>query len=76
MQEVGIFYIGHLVYFTDIWYNLWPFGIIYGHLVYLLVIWYIFPRFGKYYREKAGNPGSEGSFYRGAPTGKFAPCLL
>jgi hypothetical protein len=35
------------------------FGIIYGHLVYLLVIWYIFPRFGKYYRERSGNPATE-----------------
>jgi hypothetical protein len=38
----------------------WPilqtFGIIYGHLIYLLVNWYIFSRFGKYYREKSGNP--------------------
>jgi hypothetical protein len=40
---------GRLVYFTDIGYNLWP-------LVYLMVIWYIFSRFGKYYREKSGNP--------------------
>jgi hypothetical protein len=23
----------------------------------LLVIWYIFSRFGKFYREKSGNPG-------------------
>jgi hypothetical protein len=23
-----------------------------------LVIWYILPRFGKYYRDKSGNPGS------------------
>jgi hypothetical protein len=34
MEEVGIFY-GHLVYFTDIWYNLWTFGM-------LLVNWFIF----------------------------------
>jgi hypothetical protein len=25
----------------------------------LLVIWYIFPCFGKYYREKSGNPAQE-----------------
>jgi hypothetical protein len=48
MEEVGIF-CGHLVYFADI-------CLIYVHLVYSLVIWYIFPRFGKYYREKSGNP--------------------
>jgi hypothetical protein len=50
MGEVGIFY-GHFVYFTDIWYNLWPFGEFVGYLVY-------FPRFGKNYREKSGNPGT------------------
>jgi hypothetical protein len=32
MENVGIFY-DHLVYYMAIWYNLWPFGIIYGHLV-------------------------------------------
>jgi hypothetical protein len=42
MEEVGTFY-GHLVYFPDISYN----------LVHLLLIWY---SFGKYYREKSGNP--------------------
>jgi hypothetical protein len=31
MEEVGIFY-AHLVYFTDIWYNLWPFDIFVGYL--------------------------------------------
>jgi hypothetical protein len=41
---------GHLVYFTAIWYSLWPFGI-------LGVIWYIFSRFGIFYLEKSGNPG-------------------
>jgi hypothetical protein len=25
----------------------------------LLFIWYIFPCFGKYYREKSGNPGGK-----------------
>jgi hypothetical protein len=42
-----------------IWYNLFPFGIIYVHLVYFVVIWYIFPRFGKLYQEKSGKPGVE-----------------
>jgi hypothetical protein len=32
MVNVGIFY-DHLEYFMAIWYNLWPFGIIYGRLV-------------------------------------------
>jgi hypothetical protein len=40
MANVGIFY-SHWVYFTSIWYDLWPFGIICGHLVYFVVIWYI-----------------------------------
>jgi hypothetical protein len=54
-EEVDKFY-GHLVsftvifvYFKAIWYNLWSFGI-------FVVFWYRFPRFGKYYREKSGNP--------------------
>jgi hypothetical protein len=33
MENVGIFY-DRLEYFTDIWYNLWPFCIARGHLVY------------------------------------------
>jgi hypothetical protein len=38
-----------MVYFTAIWYNLWPFGVILwpfgvilGRLVYFLVLWHIF----------------------------------
>jgi hypothetical protein len=34
MENVSIFY-DHLVYFTTIWHNLWPFGLVCGHLVYL-----------------------------------------
>jgi hypothetical protein len=30
-----------LVYFLDIWYILWTFGIFCGHLVYFVDIWYI-----------------------------------
>jgi hypothetical protein len=45
MEEVGLFY-GHLVYFSDI---LWPYGMFVGY----------FPRFGKYCREKSGNPGQK-----------------
>jgi hypothetical protein len=48
MENVDIFY-SPLVYFTAIWYILWPFGIIYGNLVY-------FSRFGMLYKEKSGNP--------------------
>jgi hypothetical protein len=32
MENVFIFY-DHLEYITAIWYNLWPFGIVFGHLV-------------------------------------------
>jgi hypothetical protein len=35
-----------LVYFMDIWYIFWPFGILYGYLVY----------FGILFQEKSGNP--------------------
>jgi hypothetical protein len=48
MEDVGTFY-DRLVYFTTIWYILWPFGIFYGHLVY-------FSHFGLLYYEKSGNP--------------------
>jgi ABC-type spermidine/putrescine transport system permease subunit II len=40
MEDVGIVY-GHLVYFTAIWYVLWPFRIFYGHLVYFSPFWYV-----------------------------------
>jgi hypothetical protein len=43
IEYVGIFY-GHLVYFTTLWYILWPFGIFYGHLVYISPLWYVLPR--------------------------------
>jgi hypothetical protein len=48
MEDVRTFY-GHLVYFTSIWYTLWPLGIFYGQLGY-------FSRFGMLYQEKSGNP--------------------
>jgi hypothetical protein len=38
-----------LVYFTDIWYILWTFGIFYGHLVYFMDIWYILSTFGIFF---------------------------
>jgi hypothetical protein len=40
-----------LVYFITIWSILLL-------LEYFVVIWYIFRRFGVFYREKSGNPGS------------------
>jgi hypothetical protein len=40
MENAGIFY-GHLVYFTAIWYILWPCGNV-------MVIWYIFFRFSAF----------------------------
>jgi hypothetical protein len=58
MKEVGKLYV-HLVYFTAVWFILWPLSIFYVWLV----IWYIlrpfgifFP-FGMLYLEKSGNPG-------------------
>jgi hypothetical protein len=45
-----IYWYGHLVYITAIWY------ILFDHLVYFVVIWYIFPHFGMLYKEKSGNP--------------------
>jgi hypothetical protein len=38
-------------YFTAIWYNLQPFGIVCGHLVYFLVLVCLD-------QEKSGNPGA------------------
>jgi hypothetical protein len=48
MENVVIFY-DHLEYFTAIWYNLWPFGIVCGNLVYFYVLICLD-------REKSGNP--------------------
>jgi hypothetical protein len=45
MEDVAIFY-GHLVYFTAIWYILWPFGLLYLNLVYFVAIWSTIPQFG------------------------------
>jgi hypothetical protein len=42
MADVGIFY-SCLVYFTAVWYMLWPFGLLFGYLVY-------FSRFGILYQ--------------------------
>jgi hypothetical protein len=41
MEDVGIF-LGHLVYFTALWF------LLYGHFV---VIWYVFTRFGMLCKE-------------------------
>jgi hypothetical protein len=56
MEDVVLLY-GILVYFSAIWYILWPFGIFYGYLVYFL-------RFGLLHQEKSGNPGENYYFFR------------
>jgi hypothetical protein len=43
MEDVGIFY-DHLVYFTAIWYIMWPFGIFYGYLEKKFPFWNVEPR--------------------------------
>jgi hypothetical protein len=43
MENVGISY-DHLEYFTAIWYNLWPFGIVCRHLVNFFQIWYVWKK--------------------------------
>jgi hypothetical protein len=48
MEHVGTCYV-HLVYFTSMWYTLWPFGIFYGHLVYFVAIWHILWSFGIFF---------------------------
>jgi hypothetical protein len=55
MENAGKCY-DHLEYFTAIWYNLWPFGIIYGRLEQFVVIWYILPNLVCLDQEKSGNP--------------------
>jgi hypothetical protein len=40
MENVGIFY-DHLEYFTAIWSNIWPFGIVRGHFY---LFWYVWSR--------------------------------
>jgi hypothetical protein len=40
MEDVGIVY-GHLVYFTDNWKIVWPFGIFYTQFVNFMAIWSI-----------------------------------
>jgi hypothetical protein len=53
MEDVADSFYGHLVYFVEIWYILFPFEIVYGHLV-------IFSRLGKLHEGKSGNPGPRG----------------
>jgi hypothetical protein len=48
MENDVIFY-DHLEYFTAIWHNVWPFGIVCGHLVY-------FSRFGMFGPRKIWQP--------------------
>jgi hypothetical protein len=42
-ENVVVFY-DHLEYFSTIWYNLWPFGIVCGHLVYFSLFGMFGPR--------------------------------
>jgi hypothetical protein len=51
MESVCMFY-DHLEYFTAIWYNLWPFGIVCGNLVY-------FSHFGMFGPRKIWQPWSK-----------------
>jgi hypothetical protein len=51
MENVGILD-DHLEYFTVIWYNLSPFGIVCGHLVY-------FSKFGMFGPRKIWQPWEE-----------------
>jgi hypothetical protein len=43
MENVGIYY-DHSEYFTAIWYNLWPFGIVCVHLVHFFQFGMLGPR--------------------------------
>jgi hypothetical protein len=43
MEDVGICHV-RLVYFTAVWYILWPFNIFYGCLVCFSPFWYFVPR--------------------------------
>jgi hypothetical protein len=43
MEVIGLFY-GHLVYFTAIWYILWPLGLCYYYLAHFSKFWIVFPR--------------------------------
>jgi hypothetical protein len=42
-ENVVIFY-DHSEYFSVIWYNLWPFGIVCGHFVYFFPFWYVWTK--------------------------------
>jgi hypothetical protein len=64
MKDVGTYiylFYDRLVYFTALWYILWPFGIFYGNLVYFIVIWYIVSCFGMLYQERSGSPVADSS---------------
>jgi hypothetical protein len=43
VEDVGLFY-GRLVYLTDTWYFLWPFGKFYGHFGIFFPFWYVVAR--------------------------------
>jgi hypothetical protein len=48
MVNLGVFN-DHLEFLMAIWYNLWPFGIVYGHLLY-------FSQFGMFGPRKIWQP--------------------
>jgi hypothetical protein len=56
MEDAGTFY-DNLVYFTQILYIFWPFGIVYGHYVYFSPVWYVVLR-------KIWQPCSEAALNR------------
>jgi hypothetical protein len=59
MEELGLFY-GRLVYFTAVWYILWPFGVFCRHLVHIFNSYLVyFSCFGILYQGKSGNPSSD-----------------
>jgi hypothetical protein len=69
MKDVGIFY-DHLVYFTAIWYIVWPFGIFYVYLLYFFPFWvYIVPRKNLATLDKNSN-WKEKLFF-----GRFSPSV-
>jgi hypothetical protein len=53
IENVVKFY-DHLEYFTAVWYNLQPFGVVCGHLVYIVSVLVCLDQ------EKSGNPAPNG----------------
>jgi hypothetical protein len=53
MENIGYIFV-QWEYFTAIWYNLWPFGIVCGFLVYIFAVLVCLDQ------EKSGSPGTGG----------------